>query len=529
MERVLQFAGVRGAFVADLVIGSGPAGVSAAKARLALGRRVAMIDVGEQLEPQLEARRAALAASNPDTWNAQALAAYKAPQLRQGQEEIRRYGSDFLVREGAHLFEERPGWLALRASFARGGLSNAWGAAVLPYRQEDLSGWPIGIHDLAPHYRAVAEFMPIAGERDELEALFPTQDMSAMRPLAKSAQANALLARAARARGALSKLGVTAGAARQAVAADCRRCGLCLHGCPYEYIFKASQVVDAMQGHPGFEYRPGLRAVSFEESQTSVRVRCVRADGSTEVVEGERLFLAGGVLTSAQVVLRSVGHGRELELRDSQHMFLPMLHSWRTPGDPVRESRHALAQVFLELADPKVSPFTVHAQVYTYSEFYAQDMRRRYGRRFPVAGPLFEAVAQRLIVSQLFLHSEHSHRIAVRLASGGRVLDARLIENPDLLKTARKAKSVFAKSAARMGLFAVTSASRLGAPGSSFHVGSSMPMQRTPVGLNSDILGRPGGLQRVHVVDASVFPSVPATTITYSVMANAHRIAVEAP
>ena len=31
-------------------------------------------------------------------------------------------------------------------------------------------------------------------------------------------------------------------------------------------------------------------------------------------------------------------------------------------------------------------------------------------------------------------------------------------------------------------------------------------------------------VERVHVVDASVFPSLPATTITLSVMANAHRI-----
>jgi hypothetical protein len=32
-------------------------------------------------------------------------------------------------------------------------------------------------------------------------------------------------------------------------------------------------------------------------------------------------------------------------------------------------------------------------------------------------------------------------------------------------------------------------------------------------------------LRRVHLVDASVLPSVPATTITLGVMANAHRIA----
>jgi choline dehydrogenase-like flavoprotein len=50
-------------------------------------------------------------------------------------------------------------------------------------------------------------------------------------------------------------------------------------------------------------------------------------------------------------------------------------------------------------------------------------------------------------------------------------------------------------------------------------------MRDKPSGLESDVLGRPAGLQRVFVVDASVLPSIPATTITLPVMANAHRIA----
>jgi choline dehydrogenase-like flavoprotein len=50
-------------------------------------------------------------------------------------------------------------------------------------------------------------------------------------------------------------------------------------------------------------------------------------------------------------------------------------------------------------------------------------------------------------------------------------------------------------------------------------------MRAQPGNFESDLLGRPFGWSRVHVVDASVLPTVPATTITFSVMANAHRIA----
>ena len=53
-------------------------------------------------------------------------------------------------------------------------------------------------------------------------------------------------------------------------------------------------------------------------------------------------------------------------------------------------------------------------------------------------------------------------------------------------------------------------------------------MRRSPRVGETDLLGRPKGLKRVHVVDATVLPSVPASTITYTVMANAARIATEA-
>lgn len=522
-------ASASGQSLTDIVVGSGPAGVSAAKALLARGRPVTMIDVGEQLEPELENRRAALAASDPQGWSEDALAAYKAPQLAQADGEIRRYGSDFPVRDPFGLVKEQPGWLALRSSVARGGLSNTWGASVLPYRQEDMAGWPITANDLGPHYKAVADFMPVAGTIDALQAFFPAFDMSGRRQLALSGQAAALLKRIDDRRGVLGAMRFVAGAARQAAHADCRRCGACLHGCPYEYIFKASQALPAMQRDPRFEYRGSLRAMSFEESNNSVRLICRRVDGSSEIVQGERLFIGAGVLPTALIMLNALGGDRQLVLLDSQHFFLPLLHLWKPGEDPAKEQLHTMTQVFIELSDPQVSPHTIHAQLYTYNEFYAADMKRRYGRLLPFGGPMFEAFSRRLIASQIFLHSDHSHRIGLKLAAGGEQLEASLTENPNTGAVARKAKAAYAKAAAKLGLFAIGAASRFGAPGSSFHVGGSLPMRRTPQKLETDALGRISGLERVHVVDASVLPAIPATTITFAVMANAHRIASQAP
>jgi hypothetical protein len=60
---------------------------------------------------------------------------------------------------------------------------------------------------------------------------------------------------------------------------------------------------------------------------------------------------------------------------------------------------------------------------------------------------------------------------------------------------------------------------QLSGPGKSYHFGSTFPH-----GGGSDLLGRIGDFRHIHLIDGSVLPSVPSTTFTLTVMANAHRI-----
>jgi choline dehydrogenase-like flavoprotein len=61
----------------------------------------------------------------------------------------------------------------------------------------------------------------------------------------------------------------------------------------------------------------------------------------------------------------------------------------------------------------------------------------------------------------------------------------------------------------------------------SYHFGGSFPHSVSRTGLGTDRLGRLDRWDNIHLIDASVFPNVPATTFTLTIMANAHRIASE--
>ncbi len=132
----------------------------------------------------------------------------------------------------------------------------------------------------------------------------------------------------------------------------------------------------------------------------------------------------------------------------------------------------------------------------------------------------------RLIVIQGYLHSADSPGLTVEGdAEGIRIVGDDVA--PGAARVRRLVRRLTA-SARLLGMVPVPGLVQVGRPGKGNHLGGSLPMRREPGELETDTLGRLPGWDRVHVVNASVFPSLPATTVTLSVMANAHRIATAA-
>ncbi len=502
-----------------IVIGSGPAGVATATALLARGQSVTMLDGGQVLEPSRAAARDRLAARASVEWTEPDRKDWQAAQSGGASGQVRRFGSDFAMEPASGTFAEGQERFLLRASLAVGGLSNLWGAAVLPYADLDMAGWPINGSDLRPHYRAVADFLPMSGRQDDLANLFQVLPMAGFAPLPPSPQAEQLMARFAHKSARLTAMGLTAGQARQAVAPDCRQCGQCLHGCPWGLIWSAEKQVAQLKANPCFTHRPGALVIGFAEDADGITLHLA----SGESLRGARAYLAAGVLGTARILLSSLPALPALTVKDSAHGFLPALHRWHSPRRPDRGRFHTLPQAFLELAAPDLSPHLIHSQLYSWNDHFERDLIARYGRRLPGSAPLWRALARRLIVSQIFLHSDHSARARLTLTVDGR-LKADVQHN-------RATAPLFASAVRRIGsglklagLTPLPFVAHLNPAGSSFHAGASLPMGGTADGPSSDLLGRPLGMSRLHITDASVLPAIPATTITLAVMANAHRI-----
>src|ERR1700722_16194179 len=149
------------------VIGSGPAGVAAASALLSRGVNVLMLDAGIELEPDRAKIVAELAKTKLADWPPAQIAAVHGDSDAdlKGLPHKKLFGSDFLYRESEDKIPWRARDVALCPSLGFGGLSNVWGATMLPLRESDITDWPIKRSDLDEHYRAAAQIMGCAAGR----------------------------------------------------------------------------------------------------------------------------------------------------------------------------------------------------------------------------------------------------------------------------------------------------------------------------------------------------------------------------
>lgn len=512
------------------VVGSGPAGVACARALLDRGARVTMLDAGIVLEEPRRAIVNQMSALAPPEWSPEQLATLKGSTAAgtKGIPLKLAYGSDYPYRETETLLPAEYDGVALRPSLAQGGFSSVWGAAMMPYSDRDTAQWPIGAEDLREHYAAITQLTGLSGIRDDLEAIFPlhTEPKAA---LALSRQATTLYQRLSKHRDQLRGAGIHFGQARVAVKAGpegCVRCGLCMYGCPYGFVYNADQTLRALREHPNFSYRGDHLVTHTREVGDDVLVTGRhRISGAPFEVRAGRAYLAAGVISTAGIVLRSCSaYERPVYLKDSQYYLFPLLLARRS-GDVRREAMHTLSQMFIEIFDDSITPRSVHLQVYSYNDLVGQAVRGAFG---PLAGLLewlARALEDRMLIVQGYLHSDHSSKIGVTLtkAEPERLrLQASL--NPEVRPMIRRVLAKLRRHCFQFGAWPLGPMLQVSEPGRGFHSGSSFPMRERPGEFETDTLGRLSGWQRTHIVDASVLPDIPATQITFSVMANAHRI-----
>ena len=521
-----------------IVIGSGSAAIAATHALVNHGKKVTILDAGTQLDSERRSIVDRMASLEPTAWATEDLAAVVGDRSVSNDAVHSKlsYGS-------AYSFDTRSSALDIHwgkhegfnHSLAKGGLSNVWGSSLLPYRQADLSNWPITLKDLEPHYRAVMDFVPGTGIKDDLEDILPSYSTQ-NNPLAPSRQGQSLLEDLETKKLSLRKSGIFFGRSRLAIRATgdlthraCAKCALCLSGCPYSLIYSSAQTLEEFIQNGSVHYLQDHLVEKFEQFGDEVIVTGRNLSNNTPFTyRAERVFVAAGVLPTAKIVLNSLqAFDTPIELLDSQYFIYPLLRLEMIDGVET-EKMQTSSQAFLEIDEKKISDHLIHLQIYGYSSFLHHELGRTF-LKWPLKFKFFRRhFLGRLLIAQGFIHSKESGSLLLTLkksATGKTSLEVQAQRSGKTFATVLKIGWKLATQTLNLRAIPLLPGLKYPNPGSGYHSGGTFPMRDQPTALETDVLGRLHGAGRVHLVDSSVLPSIPATSITFSAMANAHRIA----
>jgi choline dehydrogenase-like flavoprotein len=524
----------------SLIVGSGP---SAAGAAIALlndpSQEVTVVDIGHQLDATRQDAIARMATTIPGLWEESDVAAIKRQPVGRrdkGLPQKRSYGSDYPFADvgqlhGVSSLGHANGSVV---SGAYGGLSNVWGSQVMPFTPSTFADWPVDYAAMEPHYRAVLGAIPFAAEEDSLAENFPL--LAGAHPLPPlSPRTTAILSGFARHQAAVQRLGVTVGRARLAFESSrCVRCGLCMTGCPYSLIYSAAQTFDRLRRERRLHYHDGLLATEVGQAGNIpyVVAKNLRSE-AFERLEADRVYLGCGAVGTTRLVLSSLKvFNQDIVMGESAQFVVPMISQAPTP-DPRAGREFTLNQfnMVVSLDEKALNVSQIH--FYPHSDALVDALPA--SLRTSLGDPIAAQLLRRLTVGLGYLPSWESPALRVRItdppATTG--LPGILIsgdEQPALANSMfRRVAWRMLKVAPKLDLWPLLPLAFLSAPGKSYHFGGSLPHRLSSVDgpLTTDAQGRLRTWSRVHMIDASVFPTIPATTFTLTIMANAHRIATE--
>jgi hypothetical protein len=304
-------------------------------------------------------------------------------------------------------------------------------------------------------------------------------------------------------------------------------------GCPYGLIYSAAQTFDTLRRTNRVAFNGGFLAVRITEQANRVTVVTKEiATGQIRLFEADRVFVACGAIGTTRLVANSLGlFNVDLPMLESRQFVLPLL-SLRATEDP-RNKRDFTLNQFNVIVAPDGDPVdlsTLH--FYTFNPAFINGLPQVLRTR---SAEWFQAqLLRRLTVAFGYLPSWNSPRLRIHIGSRCQQLElpdfhiSSEAPPPGQRQMLRAVLLRLIQSARILDLYPVIPMLRLSAAGKSYHWGGSFPhMTDRPTIFSSDRLGCVGSWKRVHLVDAAVFPAVPAMTYGLTVMANAHRIASE--
>lgn len=534
-----------------LVVGSGASGVHFAMSALQKGHHVVMLDVGWEKNPP----------ANPgDTINQlkENLSDPAQYFLGQNYQAVVYPGSDqayytryygfppsksSIFSQPSNFDYQATGFQPL-LSFSQGGLAEAWTAGVYPMNDAEMAEFPFDYTEIGGAYDEVARRMGINGADDDLVKFFPYH-RHMLAPLRLDEHSQMLVAAYEKQkhtlnrqlRGYLGRSRVGTLSADTADRAGCTYCGRCLWGCPTESLYTPSITLKVCLKHPNFEYVSGVYVnhFTYENGRITALVAQSVQDHTWREFTGDRYVLAAGALSSSKIFMESVfkATGKIIKLpglMDNRQILVPFVNL-RMLGKSYNPESYQYHQLAVGLENDRPEEY-IHGQITTLKSALVHPIIQNVPFDWRTSTYLFKNMRASLAVVNLNLWDRRRPDNFVTIEPQPDVGYSRLLityqPDPAEAGVIKQAVSRLKKMLWKLGCVVPPGMVHVRPMGASVHYAGTIPMSAAKAPLTTSKDCQSHDFENLYIVDGTTFPFLPAKNITYSLMANAVRVAEHA-
>lgn len=522
-----------------IVVGSGLTGAMAAETLVNAGAQVAMLDVAYKNETGVEFPTANFL------------------NIRKESDDQRRLflGEHFegvpwgAIKTGAQLTPGRKfmvngidKWLSIAGntffpmeSLAYGGLGNGWGAGCYIFSDAEFEKMGIAKSKFTQSYQTVGDRIGVSAGLDDALP-YTVGGLNNILPAIKPERSiQDILARYERKKQKLNSRGFYAGLPGVALLTKDKeeRKAFSYNDMDFwhdneQSVYRPWMTVDKLKAKPNFQLHERLLVLRFEEVGELVKIICKHVDTNEEKAFWcRKLVLCSGVLGTARIVLRSFNQPQALPLICNPYVYVPMIN-WRHLGVETEPYKSGMGQAVLFYDKKQDNSDVAMAAMFTYRSLLLYRLIKEAPLNFATGRAVMQYLAPTMVIAGLH-HPEHGGKSKyVRLEADsnsptGDRLFAEYTLNADEQKEVLATEAKFFKTFIAMGCIPIQKV--YPGHGSSIHYAGVLPFSAKEELYTTAENGRLHQTKNVWVADGSSFKYVPAKGISFTLMANADRVA----
>jgi choline dehydrogenase-like flavoprotein len=290
----------------------------------------------------------------------------------------------------------------------------------------------------------------------------------------------------------------------------------------------------ALLPNPQFRYVPGMWVEHFTSQEGRVNGIVARAVTGGERVRftADHYALAAGTLCSSRIVLDSIyqASGKVVELTglmDNRQLMIPFL-TLRMLGRAATTHAYQFHQLALGIEGVRPEEY-VHGQMTALKAASVHPIVQSMPLDMRSALAVFRATHAALGVANVWLHDRRREENVLTIRPGGEsgrsTLVIRYHPAPDDAARVGRALRTVKKALWKLGAIVPPGMTKVLPLGASIHYAGTLPMGREPRALTASPDCRSRDFANLILADGATFPFLPAKNLTYTLMANAVRVA----